>query len=194
MLPFASQALQRVLKLDPEYPALLGPIAGKHFDLYITGPLPASFRLAVTNTQIELTPIDDTTPTAEFRGTLAAFAAILAHRNLRSAGITLSGSTGAGEQLLGVMRRLHLDWEELAARFLGDNAASFLGRQLQQCQQWRTDTFNASLSTAAEYLADERQTLVRSAEAARLFDAIDELSARVDRLTARLERATAGDA
>jgi ubiquinone biosynthesis accessory factor UbiJ len=91
-----------------------------------------------------------------------------------------------------LLAAVDIDWEEQAARLIGDVAAHELGRLLRAADAWGRQAADILGRDLAEYLQEEGRVLAPAAarRARRLPAAVDVLRDDVDRLTQRVARLT----
>ena len=184
-------ACNRALALDPETRARLGTLADKVIAVELLGLdvrlyfFPAAQGVAVLG---QYAGEADT----ELRGTLLdLLRLVLSDRpadELFAGGIELRGDTATGETFQDILRALDPDWEELLARFAGDEVAHQVGRLVRTSSEQTRHmkrTFEANLR---EYLQEEAGLLVDRHTLNAFLDAVDGLRSDGDRLEARIRR------
>ncbi len=122
------------------------------------------------------------------RGAPQAFMQLLAPGGFASAQLEIEGDAELGRRLQRILRRMDIDWEEQAARVLGDVPAHLLGQGVRSMIGWQREARTALAADATEYLQEEIALLASPARTQVLLDAVDELRMDADRLEARVRR------
>jgi len=102
--------------------------------------------------------------------------------------LSIEGDIETAQNFAKILSELDLDWEELAARFIGDTAARKVGNLCRDFSGWVADTSKQSANNFAEYLQEEKQLLVTNLAAENFQTRLSELRADVDRLQQRIRR------
>lgn len=122
------------------------------------------------------------------RGGPQAFMQLLAPGGFASAQLEIDGDAELGRRLQRILQRLDIDWEEQAARVLGDVPAHLLGRGMRSMIGWQREARTALAADVGEYLQDEIALLASPVRTQALLDAVDDLRMDADRLEARFRR------
>jgi len=96
--------------------------------------------------------------------------------------INIEGDTRLGREFKKVLASLDLDWEELAAKWIGDAPAHQLFRALGSLQGWGKKSARAVADDVSEYLQEESRDVVSGAELNYFNQQVDELRDAVARI------------
>ena len=109
-----------------------------------------------------------------------AAAALMALAHIR-------GPADLADSLGFVLRNLHWDVESDLAAFVGDIAAHRLTRLGRRCVDWQRELARNLAENAAEYLVEERPTLVGRRDADRFSHDVGAAAARLAQLERRID-------
>lgn len=207
MTAVLEDAVNRLLRLDPDTLACLGEFDGKCIGLRLAGddsrdgggraasgtaaddrdlefflfPSAAGFRIRATH---------DTAPDVTIRGDLPVFTRLVFGGSpaTRAGELQISGDIELGQNFQRILRALDIDWEERTAQVVGDVAAHQLGRVARGLRAWARSSRGYLEQDLREYLQEESRLLVRREAVDRFLGAVDTLRADVDRLEQRLTR------
>lgn len=190
MLFLTQEAVNRILRLDPDTLARLGELDGKCILVRLAGaggdlefflfPSAAGLRLRATH---------DGAPDVTLRGDVPVFARLVLGRGAARAGeLQISGDIELGQHFQRLLKQIDLDWEEQAARVVGDVAAHRLGRMVRGLRNWARQSRTYLEQDAREYLVEESRLLPRRDAVERFLRAVDRLRLDADRLEKRVGR------
>lgn len=191
MTAVLEDAVNRLLRLDPDTLARLGEFDGKCIGLHLAGddrdlefflfPSAAGFRIRATH---------DTAPDVTIRGDLPVFTRLVFGGSpaTRAGELQISGDIELGQNFQRILRALDIDWEERTAQIVGDVAAHQLGRAARGLRAWARSSRGYLEQDLREYLQEESRLLVRREAVDRFLGAVDTLRADADRLEQRLTR------
>lgn len=101
--------------------------------------------------------------------------------------ILVEGNLELAQEITDLFEQLDIDWEEIAARYVGDVPAYQLGKLKNKISHWNKNFREVITKNLAEYLHEEAE-LAPSKEALQdFFNDIDLLRMDVDRLEARFK-------
>lgn len=189
-----SEVINRVLWLDPDTLARLGEMDGRvvAIELGDAGAALMTIYLLPTASGLQLRDEIDREPDVTISGHLPVFARLLmgTRRLYPSPGVGLNirGDLQLGQRFQRVLERIDIDWEEHAARVIGDIAAHRLGNATRAARAWAQDAGETLISDAQEYLKEESRLLARREQVERFLRDVDRLRADVDRLESRIHR------
>lgn len=186
-------ALERIanaaLNADPETKARLVALNGKVARITVTAP-PLTFYLLPTVDGLRLLERYEAAPDVTLTGPASAFLRLAtgddAAAPFRENQIHIDGDIELGQRLHRVLRGLHIDWEEQAARVVGDVAAHQLGNVMRAFAGWSQATVDLLARDAGEYLQYENGLLADANAVAEFVRAVDRLRLDADRLAARI--------
>jgi ubiquinone biosynthesis protein UbiJ len=131
-------------------------------------------------------------PEATLRGTTAAFLGALAAQarepgsTVLPPGLAVEGDALRVRDLRALLADLEFDWEERAARLVGDATAHQLARAARAFGGWTRYAGERLSRDVVEYLREETRDLVAKDEVARFNDGVDQVRDGVERAAARL--------
>lgn len=191
MTAVLEDAVNRLLRLDPDTLARLGEFDGKCIGLQLAGDdRDAAFFLFPSAGGFRIRTRHDTAPDVTIRGDLPVFTRLVfGDSTTRRAGeLQISGDIELGQRFQRVLKSLDIDWEEHSARLVGDVAAHQLGRTARGLRAWARSSRGYLEQDLREYLQEESRLLVRREAVDRFLGAVDTLRADADRFEQRLTR------
>lgn len=182
----------RVLALDPETLAKLEGLSGKIIEIDITAPA-IHFFIVPSGTGLRLVTESQLTPDVSLRAPLSTFAklALVAGASEDMAtlrDLQITGDIELGTRFQRTLRGLDIDWEELAARVLGDVVAHKGANAVRAGAAWLDSAVTILARDAGEFLQFERGALPARVEVEEFMRAVDVLRADVARLEQRIAR------
>lgn len=181
-------ALNRALELDPPgrrdlLRALTGPVCFE-----ISDPVSMAISLQASRRGVVVSGVRPEHPALVVRGRPLAFAAMVTgdDQAISDGRLTVEGDTGLAHQFQQALTQLAPDWEAALARYTGDIAAHFIGRQIRSSVRWSRQAMTSLTASLEEYIHEETGTLPGKRELESTFEEIDQLSLRTERLTARI--------
>lgn len=182
----------RILRLDPESLKRLGDFEGKVIALALkSAPSPTLYVRPSAEGFHLLTTYDGDTDVT-LHGTLPAFMRLAAGgpaaELMATTELTIEGDLDLGRRFQRFLAGIYIDWEEQAARVIGDIAAHKLGNVARDLAAWRRHATQALSADITEYLQEESRVLAPSTRVDTFLQAIDQLRADADRLEARVRR------
>ena len=197
MTAVLEDAINRLLRLDPDTLARLGELDGKCIGLRLAGddhdiefflfPSAAGFRVHATH---------DAEPDVTIRGDVPVFTRLVfgGGSTTRAGELQISGDIELGQEFQRILRALDIDWEEHTAQVVGDVAAHQLGCVVRGLRAWARQSSEYLRQDVREYLQEESRLLVRREAVDHFLGAVDTLRADTDRLEQRLMRLMGGAA
>ncbi len=217
-LPLLEDLLNRLLRLDPQALHRLGELDGKTVCVRValgsgdvqgsTSPArggkhrtpgargePVIFYMAPSEAGLRLLS-NHPAPDVTITGNVPLFARLLfgedAPNPSSASALQISGDIELGQRFQRILRGIEPDWEEQAARLIGDVAAHQLGRAARALRDWGRYAVRTLGQDVAEYLQEESQTLAKRERVDAFLRDVDTLRADLDRLKKRLERLEGG--
>ena len=190
LIGVVGDAANRMLRLDQDSLRDLGGLSGRVIRLDIRGlgrPLylfPSEAGLDVRSAHAG---VPDATLSASVSG-LANLARGRWSQAFASGEVQISGDLELGQRFQTILQRVHVDWEEAAARLLGDPLAHQLGNAVRAARAGARASGAVILHDLAEYLQCERRDLPQRHELDAFLDDVDVLRLDADRLEQRLAR------
>jgi len=197
MTAVLEDAINRLLRFDPDTLAHLGKLDGKCIGLRLAGedrdlefflfPSAAGFRVHATH---------DAAPDVTIRGDVPVFTRLVFGDGptTRAGELQISGDIELGQDFQRILRALDIDWEERTAHVVGDVAAHQLGRVARGLRAWARQSGEYLRQNVREYLQEESRLLAKRETVDRFLGAVDTLRADTDRLEQRLTRLMGGAA
>lgn len=106
--------------------------------------------------------------------------------------VKIKGEAEVGQQVTDLFDELHIDWEDHAARIIGDIPAYHLGKTWKAFKTWLSES-DASLSEQIkEYIHEEANWQPSRDRLQDFFADIDTFSMDVDRLEMKIKQAKSG--
>ncbi len=184
-------AINAALALDPEIHQKIAAMNGRviciHLklieqDLFL---LPSAEGIDVsTQYQAEADTTISGTPLALLKMGLSKQIAPL----LLKGEISIEGDTQLGRAFKKVLASLNIDWEELAARMVGDAPAHHIFNTLHIMHRWSRQSLRAVADDVSEYLQEESRDVVSGAELNQFNRQVDALRDAVARIEQRAEQ------
>ncbi len=187
-------AANRLLRLDPDSLRELGGISGRVIRLDLRGlgrPLYLFPSEAGIYIRTEHAGVPDAILSARFAG-LLNLALGRQNRAFLSGELEISGDIDLGQRFQKILRRFDIDWEEAAARWLGDPLAHQLGNFMRAASSGLRASGEVVMRDLVEYLQYERRDLPQRHEVDDFLRAVDVLRADVDRMEQRIARLAHG--
>lgn len=188
------EAINRLLRLDPESLTRLGDIESKVICIEIIrgdakGPV---FYCHPSEGGFRVRHECEREADVTISGSLPSFARLAlgerAQGVFSKGPMQISGDLELGQQFQRILKEIDLDWEEALSRYTGDAAAYHLGRAARSLFAWRRAAHEKFAQDFAEFVREEAQVVPPRAHVERLMDEIDTLRNDVERLAARIGR------
>ncbi len=168
---------------------LLGRLEGKSLQLDIEGIL--RVRAQVQGGRLALLKGDDSATDALISGPVPALLMMMTGTANKATGdqtVQVRGDAEVAGQYRELLTLARPDFEEEAARLVGDVPARRLGNLARSAFGWLRRTGRSAGTNVAEYLQEESRDLVNRTELDEFLRGVDELRERADRFEARLRR------
>jgi ubiquinone biosynthesis protein UbiJ len=107
---------------------------------------------------------------------------------MSSGSVQIEGDTTLAQQFAKALGGLDVDWEEQAARVLGDPIAHQVGQAMKGLSDWGRQTSRTLTADLKEYLEEEGRLVPTRYELDAFLAEVDTLRDDVERLEARLAR------
>lgn len=199
LIQMVAAGLERVanaaLALDPEAAGRLAPLEGRTLAVVVSG---TGATVAITPVEGGLTlglEADPTDADAVVTGAPFSLLRLLTETGngpVHEGAVTITGDTGFAQSLNAALAALDIDWEDHAARLMGDPVAHRAGRLIRDGLGWLRGLAETAEANAAEYAREEADILPSagryrawSADVARLRDDVARLEARLRLLEER---------
>jgi ubiquinone biosynthesis protein UbiJ len=184
-------ALNRYLDLDPEGAQGFAPLYGRIIVIELEG-LGMGVTLIPGPDRIQIFGSYDAPADCVIRGAPLSLARMaLAERKeseMSSGSVQIEGDTTLAQQFAKALGGLDVDWEEQAARVLGDPIAHQVGQGMKGLSDWGRQTSRTLTADLKEYLEEEGRLVPTRYELDAFLAEVDTLRDDVERLEARLAR------
>lgn len=184
-------ALNRVLALDPDSVAALGPLEGRRIGMALEAP-PLALEVTVRGRRLCVGPPTETPePDLAVRSSLGGLLGQLPF--LRGEGppvgrLRLSGDAELARRLQKLADAFAPDWDKPFADVFGEVLGMQIARTVRGGLRAGLDGARGLARDAAEYLSEESRDVASRVELDQFHDEVDALRERVDRLAARVGR------
>lgn len=184
--------MNRMLRLDPDSLARLGDLDGKVIRLRISGTYPFEIVVQPSKSGLCLHEYHDEEPDVTLTGDVPVFARFAMRRfmpEVVAAGeVQISGDIELGQRFQQLLEKINIDWEEQAARILGDVPAHQLGNSLRDLRDWSNRATQTLKDDFDEYILEESGLLPPRIRVENFTKAVELLQSQVDRLEQRVLR------
>ena len=188
----AEAAINRVLRLDPDTRARLGEMSDKVIRLRLGDVEPIELYVLPSALGVQLRETYERPPDVTLSGDVPVFARLTLRRfvpEIVAAGeVQISGDIDLGRRFQHILEKIDVDWEEPAARILGDVAAHQLGNAVRGVARWSRHAMRTLGQDAAEYLQEESRLLPLRSRAAAFRQAVAAMHAETEKLEVRVAR------
>ena len=188
----AEAAINRILNLDPDTRARLGELSDKVIRLRLGNVEPIELYVLPSAAGVQLREAHERSPDVTLSGDVPVFARLTLRRfvpEIVAAGeVQISGDIDLGRRFQHILEKLDVDWEEPAARILGDVAAHQLGNAVRGVVRWSRHVLWTLGQDAAEYLQEESRLLPLRTRVVAFREAVEIIHVEVDKLEARVAR------
>ena len=188
----AEAAINRLLQLDPDTRVRLGALEDKVIRLRLGNVEPIEIYVLPSASGVQLRETHERPPDVTLSGDVPVFARLTLRRfvpEIVAAGeVQISGDIDLGRRFQHILEKLDVDWEEPAARILGDVAAHQLGNAVRGVARWSRHALHTLGQDAAEYLQEESRLLPLHTRAAAFRQAVEAMHAEANKLETRVAR------
>ncbi len=184
------EAANRLLRLDGETMRALGALSGRIIRIELRGT-GITFDVAPAQSGIRLRARGDSAPDVTVCGSIYGLIDLVRGRQtqaFRAGAVDIRGDVELGQQFQKILQQMDIDWEEIAARVVGDPLAHQLGNAVRATTSTLRAAVSVIMQDVAEYLQRERRVLPSRDDVDAFADAVDVLRADVDRLAQRVAR------
>lgn len=101
--------------------------------------------------------------------------------------VLITGDAEVAQQVIEIFDALDIDWEEMAAHYIGDFPAHHLGKLVRKVKQLNQRVCETLWQNTNEYLHEEIDFFPTRELLQEFFTGVDEVRMEVDRLEARLK-------
>ena len=202
----AERALNRVVRLDPEFIERLVPLQGRAIVVHVRD-LEHRYHIEIEAGGFSITPIgfsseiafgsedDERNVDLRISGPPLGLCRLLIELGREDGtvpdSVRLTGDLGLVQELRRAVSGLHIDWEEEVSRFTGDVAAHELGRVARATWRWGRGAARSMAANMSEFLQEEARLLPSRLEVEEFLNGVDAIRDDVERLAQRVERIAA---
>lgn len=176
--------LNRLIRLDPEAPRLLAPLAGRRVRLILDG-LPERV-VHFTASGIELSADTDEVD-AEIEASAEALRALALEGGSAVGRLRIRGEIGVANDLNRLLSGLQPDWEAPLTRVLGDPLGHWSATAARRLGRWAAGSAAAGSRGLGRWLTHDSGLLAEPEHVRAHLDKIDRLRADADRLDRRVQ-------
>lgn len=194
-LKLLERSLNGLLSLDEDAARRLAPLHGKRVEIAIRAPS-LRFFVDVEGDALHLSTdprhAADTVISGSALGMLRHGLSAEAQAALQRGDMAITGNLQAGAALRALFAELDIDWEEQAARLLGDVLAHQLGNAARDLRRWAEYGADSLRHGLGDYLREESRLLADHQDTGAFLDEVDVLRNDAERLQRRIDRLQAG--
>lgn len=191
-ISFLESAINRLLRLDSATLARVIELKGKVIRLQAMGDRPFTVFVFPDETGLRLRAGHDREPDVTLTGNIPVIFRFALRRLLPdvvAAGeVQVSGDIDLGQRFQRLLEQADIDWEEQAARLLGDVPARQLGNVWRGLGGWARQARHTLKQDFAEYLQEESRLLPARSRARAFQQSVDTLQQDLKNLELRLAR------
>ncbi|MDZ7839954.1 MAG: SCP2 sterol-binding domain-containing protein [Gammaproteobacteria bacterium] len=183
-------AVRRALEFDPDTRERIRELDGRVVEVVFTG-LEQTLCVAIDQGAVLFCRTAEREPDLRLTGTPIAFARYVMAPDrveITESGIKIEGDIGLAQRFTGILRRLDIDWEEWASRYVGDVLAYRAGRFAEEFRGWARHGSRQFRQDVSEYLQEELRVLAPRERVTRLMNDVDTTRSDVERLEQRIRR------
>jgi len=185
----------RFLRLDPDTLRRLGDIQGKVICLRINSndaDRHPEFYFLPSEGGMQMRSQFNGAADVTISGNVPAFFRMVLGQRARGAfangEMQVSGDLELGQRFQSIIKKLDIDWEEIASHYVGDSVARKMGNLARGIREWRRQAHETIRQDVAEYLQEEARVLPRGELVDEFSGAAEQLRGDVDRLEKRIQR------
>ena len=191
-IAFLETAVNRLLRLDSATLARVAELRGKVICLRTVGDHPFEIIVLPDESGLRLRRRHDREPDVTLTGDIPVILRLAMRRVLPdvvAAGeVQISGDIDLGQRFQRLLEQADIDWEEQAARVLGDVPAHQLGNALRDLGDWSKQAMGTLKQDVGEYLQEESRLLPVRSRAGAFRRSVETLQRDLDNLEERLAR------
>lgn len=186
------ETVNRILRFDPATLARLGEFEGKVIRLRAAGDRPLEIFVLPDESGLRLRHQHDREPDVTLTGDIPVIFRFALRRfvpDVVAAGeVQISGDINLGQRFQRLLEQADIDWEEQAARVLGDVPAHQLGNVLRDLGGWSRQALHTLQQDLGEYLQEESRLLPVRSRAGAFRRSVENLERDLESLEKRLVR------
>lgn len=191
-IAFLETAINRLLRLDSATLARVAELRGRVIRLRTAGDHPFEIIVLPDEYGLRLRIQPEREPDVTLTGDIPVILRFAARRVLPdvvAAGeVQISGDISLGQRFQRLLEQADIDWEEQAARVLGDVPAHQLGNALRDLGGWSKQALHTLKQDLGDYLQEESRLLPLRSRAETFRQSIEILQRDLENLEKRLAR------
>lgn len=188
LLTLAGRLIEEALSTDPDVRAELGALEGRAIHLVLEGPGRELYLLPERQVGLRVAVSTEVPVGVRIAGSPLALLGLARGAPAAGSGVEVSGDLALSQRLQRALGRLEIDWEELLARRVGDQAARRLAQLGEGLRGWLSQSRLTLERNVSEYARFEADWLPTRAEVGEYVEEVDRLRMGVDRLEQRVAR------
>ncbi|MDH3514196.1 MAG: SCP2 sterol-binding domain-containing protein [Gammaproteobacteria bacterium] len=185
-------AVNRLLRLDSATLARAAELRGKVIRLRTAGEQSPELFVMPDESGLRLSRHHEREPDVTLTGDIPVIFRFALRRfipDVVAAGeVQISGDIDLGQRFQRLLEQADIDWEEQAARVLGDVPAHHLGNALRDLGGWSKQALQTLKQDVAEYLQEESRLLPVRSRAVAFRQSVETLQHDLENLEQRLAR------
>ena len=191
-IAFLETAVNRLLRLDSATLARVTELRGKVIRLRTVGDHPFDIIVLPDESGLRLRSQHDREPDVTLTGDIPVIFRFALRRIIpdvvAEGEVQVSGDIDLGQRFQRLLEQADIDWEEQAARVLGDVPAHQLGNALRDLGDWSKQAMGTLKQDVGEYLQEESRLLPVRSRAGAFRRSVETLQRDLDNLEERLAR------
>jgi ubiquinone biosynthesis protein UbiJ len=191
-IAFLETAVNRLLRLDSATLVRVAELRGKVIRLRTVGDHPFEIIVCPDESGLRLCRQHDREPDVTLTGDIPVIFRFALRRiipDVVAAGeVQISGDINLGQRFQRLLEQADIDWEEQAARMLGDVPAHQLGNALRGLGGWSRQALHTLKQDLGEYLQEESRLLPVRSRAGAFRQSVETLERDLENLEKRLAR------
>ncbi len=188
--PVFEAAINRTLKLDANYTALLQPLVGKRLQVKLQD-MPLTLMFQPTETKIKVFANGDETADITLAGRIVNLIRLGFSTDpqtlIKEGLVCIDGDMLVLQSFQHMMQKLDFDWEDKLANLIGTNTAYGIAKPVRKTKVWAKQSYQSTQQDITEYLQEEKRIFPSSEAVEDFYDDIAELRSDVDRVEAKLQ-------
>ncbi len=190
--PLLEEIVNRALRLDPATLARVAELQDKVIRLRAAGDRSFEIFILPDESGLRLRSQHDREPDVTLTGDIPVILRFALRRvmpDVVAAGeVQISGDIDLGQRFQRLLEQADIDWEEQAARVLGDVPAHQLGNALRDLGGWSKQVLHTLQQDLGEYLQEESRLLPLRSRAGAFRSSVETLQHDLESLEKRLAR------
>ena len=195
LLKLINNSIKKYFDSDPEVAAQLHELEGQQLLLELTD-LKKEFLITPIGSSIIVTEYQDDDSVKEstttFHANVVTFLRLALGADYQSmlndATLKIDGDVELANRLRTIFKKVDIDWEDIASKYVGDSLAYQLGVAARRAKSYKQRSVENFRLDVSEYLQEESRIVPTRIEIDRFLNDVDILDADIERLEARMRR------